>query len=230
MAKIIIIVCILFYFQQIGANYCDITIYEHGLVSVCYTYDDCRVLTDFAYEWNRLERFDDDLLVIIDREVDSASANNNIDVLDKWRNSSLEWNESCTRIKTKGINGKTCGHNDEMYIVDYSMRLVQAHGCDNLTKELYNSDLFYTTLAMDYASANGHTNILEWWKNSGFELKYTKFAMNMAAIMNNIEILDWWINSDLELKYDISAMKMASEFDQPEHKTWWTEHSFLYSK
>jgi len=42
-------------------------------------------------------------------------------------------------------------------------------------------------------------NILEWWKNSGLEIKYTYYAMHRASFCGYIEILEWWRISGGEL-------------------------------
>jgi len=151
--------------------------------------------------------------------IDSVSANGDIEVLELWRSSVITWNDTCTKIKKYAtdeprcdafLNKRLCeseiAQSHGLFfrgpILDYSLKLIQNNTCDNLTKEYYNSELYYTENAMDYASANGHIKVLEWWKNSGFILKYSESAMHMAAKAGNVCSLDWWVNSGLELKYD----------------------------
>ena len=45
--------------------------------------------------------------------------------------------------------------------------------------------------AIDWASINGHLHILEWFKNSGFELKYTEHAIDRASASGRLHILEW---------------------------------------
>jgi hypothetical protein len=58
----------------------------------------------------------------------------------------------------------------------------------------------YTTDAIDNASANGHTKVLEWWNNSGLYLKYTDRTIVDAIKNNRIEVLEWWSKSGLRFK------------------------------
>jgi hypothetical protein len=76
---------------------------------------------------------------------------------------------------------------------------------------LIESGLFYHDNVMDLASYYDHVYILEWRKNWTVDMHYSKFAMHMAAIRNNINVLDWWMNSGLELKYDIDILESASK-------------------
>ena len=61
----------------------------------------------------------------------------------------------------------------------------------------------FSELSMDSASKNGHLSLLDFWKNSGLELKWSEKAMDDAK---NIRILNWWKHSGLELKYSQNAM------------------------
>ena len=61
-------------------------------------------------------------------------------------------------------------------------------------------------MAIIYASKNGHVQVLEWFKNSGYEFKYNKDAIMWASRNGHIEFLEWFKNSDYEFKYDIMAI------------------------
>ncbi|RKP17230.1 hypothetical protein ROZALSC1DRAFT_24408 [Rozella allomycis CSF55] len=74
---------------------------------------------------------------------------------------------------------------------------------------------------MNWASQNGHLNVLEWWKNSGVELKWSEDAMDWAGRDVHIDVLDWWKKSGLELKWSEDAMDLASEYGHLNVLEWW---------
>ncbi|KAI9310546.1 putative ankyrin repeat protein [Zopfochytrium polystomum] len=74
---------------------------------------------------------------------------------------------------------------------------------------------------MDGASANGYTAALEWWKESGLELRY-EWAMSCASGRGHLDVLQWWRDSGLPLKYK-SAMNSASLYARVEVLQWWKE-------
>src|SRR5271169_5590623 len=53
---------------------------------------------------------------------------------------------------------------------------------------------------IDWASEYGHLQILEWFKNFGFEFKYSDRAINYASTRGYIGILEWFKNSGFEFK------------------------------
>jgi hypothetical protein len=63
-------------------------------------------------------------------------------------------------------------------------------------------ELKYTKKALNYASEYGHVNVLEWWLKSGLPLKYDDWALFLASHSGHVNVLEWWKNSGLELKYD----------------------------
>jgi hypothetical protein len=82
-------------------------------------------------------------------------------------------------------------------------------------------ELKYTNDALNMASSSGHVEVLEWWKNSGLELKYTTDALNMASSSGHVEVLEWWKNSGLELKYTQRALNWASKNGHIKVLEWW---------
>ena len=55
---------------------------------------------------------------------------------------------------------------------------------------------------IDYAAYYGHVLVLEWFKNSGLEMKYSHKAMDYASAAGHVEVLEWFKNSGLEMKFD----------------------------
>ena len=45
---------------------------------------------------------------------------------------------------------------------------------------------------IDWASENGHVNVLEWFKNSGYEFKYTSNAIDWASENGHVNVLKWF--------------------------------------
>ncbi|KAI9218489.1 hypothetical protein BC828DRAFT_407539 [Blastocladiella britannica] len=41
---------------------------------------------------------------------------------------------------------------------------------------------------MDWASRNGHVDVLEWWRNSGLELTYSEDAMDWASKNGHVDV------------------------------------------
>ena len=44
-------------------------------------------------------------------------------------------------------------------------------------------------------------NVLEWFKNSGYEFKYTSDAIDWASAKGHVNVLEWFKNSGFEFKY-----------------------------
>ena len=79
----------------------------------------------------------------------------------------------------------------------------------------------YSQNAIDWASENGHIDVLNWWKNSGLELTYSQNAMDLASAKGHINVLNWWKNSGFESKYRGDAIDLASEYGHIDVLEWW---------
>jgi hypothetical protein len=73
-------------------------------------------------------------------------------------------------------------------------------------KILYKNDIVYN------ASRNEHIEVLEWFKNSGYEFEYYEEVINEASINEHIEVLEWFKNSGYEFKYDIWMINYACQY------------------
>ncbi|KAJ3033792.1 hypothetical protein HDV00_005833 [Rhizophlyctis rosea] len=75
--------------------------------------------------------------------------------------------------------------------------------------------------AMDAASANGLIWVLQWWKESGLELRYSQDSMALAGKYGHVEVLKWWKDSSLELRYNSESMDYATHRGHVEVLDWW---------
>ncbi|AGC02134.1 hypothetical protein H012_gp321 [Acanthamoeba polyphaga moumouvirus] len=85
---------------------------------------------------------------------------------------------------------------------------------------------------MDFANYYGSdSEILDWWLNSGLELKYTEKAMNLASQKGYINKLNWWLKSGLELKYTKEAFNFdCNERDKQIVIDWWNSSGLRNKK
>ena len=76
---------------------------------------------------------------------------------------------------------------------------------------------------MDNASICGHIDVLEWAKNSGFELDYTDNALYNASESNQMDVLNWWKASGLELKYKPNILGLVICHGFKKMVDWWLD-------
>jgi trans-aconitate methyltransferase len=73
-----------------------------------------------------------------------------------------------------------------------------------------NKVLYKKNNIIYYACINGHIQVLEWFKNSGYEFKYNGWAIYHASVNGHVQVLEWFKNSGYEFKYDMWAIYHAS--------------------
>lgn len=95
----------------------------------------------------------------------------------------------------------------------------------------------YDEYAVDFASKAGFTEVLQWWLDSGLEMKYTERALENASLRGSIEVLEWWqTNSrklegtprELPLKIGRSIW-LAAQYNRPQAIEWWERSGLPYS-
>lgn len=134
------------------------------------------------------------ILKYTEKAIDEAYYYNttNIEVFDWWLNAAIKYpNIISLKYTEKAIdNASRFG-----YINILNWWLKAAIKYPNIIT------LKYTEKAIDCASCNKHINVLNWWKNISSKypdiitLKYS-----YKAISTDLEIIQWWVNSGLELK------------------------------
>jgi hypothetical protein len=124
-------------------------------------------------------------------------------------------------------------------IDEYFIAIACFYGDINFLEWLKKSGLFQKIFSklslkskyvlLNYSSSNGHTHVLEWWKNSGFPLKYDEWALGYASSNGHVDVLEWWKNSGLELKYDTYALVWASKCGHVNVIRWFMNNNFKVS-
>ncbi len=80
---------------------------------------------------------------------------------------------------------------------------------------------------MDYASENGHVDVLEWWKNSGLKLKYSYNSLILSCIHDKVNVLKWWFGSGLKCKYSKHLIAITDNNDAYNCLQWISENRNL---
>lgn len=95
----------------------------------------------------------------------------------------------------------------------------------------------YDETAIDSASKHGFTEVLQWWLDSGLEMKYTDRALENASLRGSIEVLEWWRTNNLklagtsrELPLKIGrSIWLAAQYNRPQAIAWWERSGLPYS-
>jgi ankyrin repeat protein len=90
-----------------------------------------------------------------------------------------------------------------------------------------NNKVLYKNYIIHNACKNGHIQVLEWFKNSGYDF-YDECGFEEACINGHIQVLEWFKNYDYEFKYDIWAINYASENGYIEVLEWFKNSGFEF--
>ncbi|KAI9355607.1 hypothetical protein DFJ73DRAFT_623482, partial [Zopfochytrium polystomum] len=69
----------------------------------------------------------------------------------------------------------------------------------------------------DWASANGHVGVLQWWKDSGLDLEYTVAAINHASSRGRTEVLRHFHRRGDRWKWHIARLTWRNRPAASEH-------------
>ncbi|KAJ5899373.1 Flavoprotein [Penicillium taxi] len=92
----------------------------------------------------------------------------------------------------------------------------------------------YMADAMDGASRAGFINVLNWWRQSGLELRYTERALESASAEGRVDVLDWWREASakspktLPMKVGKSVL-LAAQSGRIASLAWWDSSGIAYS-
>lgn len=77
---------------------------------------------------------------------------------------------------------------------------------------LLNSYYHCIQESINYAAANGHVDVLEWFHNSIFDFEYNSDTIDNAAANGHVNVLEWFKNSNYEFIYN-NAISYAAQFE-----------------
>jgi hypothetical protein len=94
----------------------------------------------------------------------------------------------------------------------------------------------YIADAVDGASRAGFTDVLEWWRTSGLEMRYTERALESASAESRVSVLAWWKNAaasaplsnPLPLRVGKSVL-LAAQSGRTASLAWWDASGIPYS-
>ena len=89
-----------------------------------------------------------------------------------------------------------------------------------------NNKVLYKNDIINYASAFGHVQVLEWFKNSGYEFKYNRDAFRWASAFGHVKVFEWFKNSGYEFKYNTYEIINASLNGRIEVLEWFKKSGY----
>ncbi|TVY40730.1 Phosphopantothenoylcysteine decarboxylase [Lachnellula subtilissima] len=99
-----------------------------------------------------------------------------------------------------------CTNLKEVFLISFNQKLLPikastVYGRTEILEWWRTSPTFlsktYTAEAIDGASKSGFIHVLDWWRNSGLDLKYTELALEQASSKGHILVLEWWKQASL---------------------------------
>ncbi|KAJ1565135.1 hypothetical protein HK405_013076 [Cladochytrium tenue] len=167
-------------------------------------------------------------LLYDDQAIDLASGNGRVDVLRWWLANAESMPATSAAVDRCG---PTCSADDgqgegglDRHRRDRGCELdVDDGGRRRLT-------LLWTSRAVDWASRNGHVAVLDWWRDSGLDVRYTAAAMDGASAAGHLHVLEWWRTQQaasgprrrvLPAKYTRAALDDASAGGRLDVLEWW---------
>ena len=100
---------------------------------------------------------------------------------------------------------------DEINVENYEIKSFDIlHKTDLNIFVIQNNKVLYLNDIINNACHHGHIEVLEWFKNSGYEFKYDEDAIISASVFGHVKVLEWFNNSNYEFKYTADAINFAS--------------------
>lgn len=94
----------------------------------------------------------------------------------------------------------------------------------------------YDAQAMDGASRQGFIEVLQWWLDSGLDVRYTDRALENASSKGLVDVLDWWrsnsqklIGTDRDLPLKVGkSIWLAAQCGRDQVISWWERSDIAY--
>jgi hypothetical protein len=127
------------------------------------------------------------------------------------------------------MSGYIISDKKEINIEDYEIQNFNILRKTNLNIfVIENNKVLYKNYIINNASLYGHVQVLEWFKNSGYEFNYGKETISNASKNGHVEVLEWFKHSGYEFKYDHWAINYTSEFGHIQVLEWFKNSGYEF--
>ena len=129
--------------------------------------------------------------------------------------------------------GYIISHKNEICVRNHKIQSFDIlHKTDLNIFVIKNNKVLYVNDIINNACLYGHVQVLEWFKNSGYEFNYHIYPIYYASMKGHVQVLEWFKNSGLEFKYDENAINYASLVGHIQVLEWFKNsgYKFKYSK